>query len=261
MLNSLFVPGGLACPSLCVLAQSRKAAVSQMHDHRAGYLSLFPEAVLLICLFRNKGEYMGFLDNLFARSNPATGRDPYISQFDIIEVTDSKGRVKKKARYKGVWTVMREADLARGKLIFALLLAILLAALDLWAVTLTHLSSGQLLVMIPLLIGLMPALYLLFGAFSLPYKGRPMRHDQYMHSFIRMSRSSVAVAVCAVMAVILSLIYRATTGNWQFFTEDILFLVLLCAVTGFALGVIFLLRSIDFAELPNDAVPYEHSIF
>ena len=88
-----------------------------------------------------------------------------------------------------------------------------------------------------------------------------MRQDQYMHSFIRMSRSSVAVAVCAVMVLILSFIYRATKGNWQFFTEDILFLILLCAVAALALGIIFLLRSIDFAELPNDAVPYEHSIF
>ena len=104
-------------------------------------------------------------------------------------------------------------------------------------------------------------LYLLFGAFSLPFKERAMRQDQYMHSFIRMSRSSVAVAVCAVMALILSFIYRATKGNWQFFTEDILFLILLCAVAALALGIIFLLRSIDFAELPNDAVPYEHSIF
>ena len=41
----------------------------------------------------------------------------------------------------------------------------------------------------------------------------------------------------------------------------LLLLILLCAVAALALGIIFLLRSIDFAELPNDAVPYEHSIF
>lgn len=238
-----------------------KAAVRQMQAQWTADLLLLSEAVLLLCLFWNKGACMGFLDNLFARSNPANGRDSYISQFDIVDVTDSKGRVKKKARYKGVWTVMREPDQSRKKLIGALLMSLVLAALDLFAVTLTHLSSGQLLVMIPLLIGLMPALYLLFGAFSLPFKERAMRQDQYMHSFIRMSRSSVAVAVCAVMVLILSFIYRATKGNWQFFTEDILFLILLCAVAALALGIIFLLRSIDFAELPNDAVPYEHSIF
>ena len=50
-------------------AQDMKAAVRQMQAQWTADLLLLSEAVLLLCLFWNKGACMGFLDNLFARSN------------------------------------------------------------------------------------------------------------------------------------------------------------------------------------------------
>ena len=88
-----------------------------------------------------------------------------------------------------------------------------------------------------------------------------MRQDQYMHSFIRMSRSSVAIGVCALLTLILSFWYRIHTGNWQFFREDIFFMILCGLITSLCAGIIWLLRSLDFAELPNSSVAYEESVF
>ena len=99
------------------------------------------------------------------------------------------------------------------------------------------------------------------GATSLPFRGKPMRQDQYMHSFIRMSRSCTAVAACAVLTLVVTVGYRIYTGNWQFFAEDILFMILCAVIACFSIGLILLLRSVDFAEMPNSHVPYEQSIF
>jgi hypothetical protein len=106
--------------------------------------------------------------------------------------------------------------------------------------------------MVPLLIGLFPGMYLLMGALSLPFRGRPMRRDQYMHSFIRASRSAVAVIVCAAAGLIASIIYRAVNGDWSFFREDRLFIILCLVSAALASGVLSLLRTVEVAERPNE---------
>ncbi len=110
-------------------------------------------------------------------------------------------------------------------------------------------------VMLPLLLGLLPGLYLGMGATSLPFRGRPMRRDQYMHSFIRMSRSAAAVGVCALVTLAASLIYRAAVGEWLYLAADIRFTVMMALAAALAVGLIFFLRSADVTERENKAFP------
>ncbi len=173
----------------------------------------------------------------------------YIRDFRIEETTDEKGRVHRKAVYTGAWTVIRNPGPAvRGKLWSVLLLSAALACAYARMLLLTHLTGSRLEVMIPLLAGLFPLLYLLMGAFSLPFRLKPMRRDQYMHSFIRVSRSCTAVGVFALLGLVCTLILRTVWGNWSFFPEDWFFTLLCLVIPLLAAAVILLLRSIDLTE-------------
>ena len=196
---------------------------------------------------------MGLFDNPLEKGQNLSDRKKYIDDFELVETTDEKGRVRKRAVYKGTWTVLRPpVKTAQYKLWGALGMAAALAVVYVRMLLLTHLTSGQLLAMVPLLIGLFPGMYLLMGALSLPFRGRPMRRDQYMHSFIRASRSAVAVIVCAAAGLIASIIYRAVNGDWSFFQEDRLFIILCLVSAALASGVLSLLRTVEVAERPNE---------
>ena len=176
----------------------------------------------------------------------------YVKDFKIEETTDEKGRVRRKAVYTGAWIVPRNPGSAvQAKLWAVLALAVLLAAMYVRAVLLTHLTSNRLEVMIPLLLGLFPLLYLLMGALSLPFRGKPMRRDQYMHSFIRVSRSCVAVSVFALLALLITMILRAVWGDWSFFPEDWKYTALSVLVLLPAGGMVLLLRGIETTEKDN----------
>ena len=197
---------------------------------------------------------MGLFDSPVEKGKSFSDLKKYVSDFEIVEVKDKKGRLRKRAVYKGTWTVIQSSDTAvKLKLWGTLALAVILAVVYIRMLLLTHLASGQILVMVPFLAGLFPALYLVMGAFSLPFRGKPMRRDQYMHSFIRVSRSAAAVIVCAAIGLIASLIYRAVAGNWLFWPEDRLFVIFCFLIMGMSAGTITLLRSIDLTEKPNEA--------
>ena len=197
---------------------------------------------------------MGLFDNPLEKGQNLSDRKKYIDDFELVETKDDKGRVRKRAVYRGVWTVLRPpVKKSLYKLWAVLALAVLLAAVYVRMLLLTHLSSGNLLTMLPLLTGLFPGMYMLMGAMSLPFRGRPMRRDQYMHSFIRVSRSAVAIIVCVAVGLIVSLIYRAVNGDWTFFREDRLFIILCLVSAALASGTLTLLRMVDVAELPNEA--------
>ena len=184
----------------------------------------------------------------------------YVKDFRIEEVKDKKGRILKKAVYTGSWTVFRDPGPSTLlKLCSSLLLCILLTGLYVWALLLTHLTSARLEVMIPLLLGLFPLLYMLMGALSLPFRGKPMRRDQYMHSFIRVSRSCTAISIFMLLGLIVTLILRAVWGNWTFFPEDQKFTIFCTLVPLLAGAVILLLRSIEITEKDNSI--YQGTLF
>ncbi len=197
---------------------------------------------------------MRLFDNPVEKGKSFSDLRKYVNDFEVVEVKDDKGRIRKQAVYKGVWTVIRSPEPAvKLKLWGTLVLAIGLAAVYMRMMLLTHLTSGQVIVMLPFLVGLFPALYMLMGAFSLPFRGKPMRRDQYMHSFIRVSRSSAAIVVCVAVGLIAMLVFRIVSGNWDFFAEDRLFTVLAFLNAGLAAGAMTLLRSVDLTERPNEA--------
>ena len=199
---------------------------------------------------------MAFFDNLFGSGKTFSTRMRYVNDFKIEEYQDARGKTRTRAVYTGPWTVLEDTG---GKTLAKLIGAAALAAAGtiLLFVTLlsSHLMADKLLVMIPLYVALFPTFYLLMGAFSLPYRLKPMRRDQYMHGIMRMQRSSVAIIVFITVGVIASFIYRISTQEWWFQKKDILFLVgcvvsaLLCA------GVLFLLGSLDTRERPNETYP------
>lgn len=178
----------------------------------------------------------------------------YVKDFRIEETKDEKGRVRRRAVYTGVWTVLRRPGPGTSAVLWSsLLLSFLIAGLYGWAVTVTHLTAGSYWVMVPLLLGLFPVLYLLMGALSLPFRGKPMRRDQYMHGFIRVSRSCFAVSVFSLAALLATLVFRAVRGGWDFFPEDWVFTVLCLLVPGLCAAVILLLRGVEVTEKENAA--------
>ena len=178
----------------------------------------------------------------------------YVKDFRIEETTDSKGRVRKNAVYIGPWTDLRDRETsAKPKLWITLILSVILATAYVRMLLLTHLMGSRLEVMIPLLLGLFPVLYLLMGALSLPFRGKPMRRDQYMHSFIRVSRSCAAIAVFCLLGLVITLILRAVWGDWSFFPEDWVFIACCAVLPLLCVAIIFLVRSINVTEKENAA--------
>ena len=182
----------------------------------------------------------------------------YVKDFEIVEVLDDRGRMRRRALYKGNWFILRDWDNALIYLLVILAFSLITVGLYVWMLLLTHLVSGQLWVMIPLLAGALPCLYLLMGALSLPLKGKPMRRDQYMHSLIRVSRSATAMIVFVVIGSVAALIFRAIHGDWSYFREDRLFTILCAAIVGACGIIIALQRAIGIAERENSFFPQHY---
>lgn len=199
---------------------------------------------------------MGLFDSIVEKGKSFSDLNRYVGDFKIVEIKDEKGKPRKRALYTGVWTVIRSFNTAvKARLWMALgTAALLLIAYGGMLLTL-HAASGQILVMLPLLLGLFPGLYLLLGCASLPFRGKPMRRDQYMHSFIRASRSAVAVGAFVLVGLAASLIYRAVEGDWLFLSGDWRFLICCVLILSLSASVLTLLRGIDVTERENAAFP------
>ena len=182
------------------------------------------------------------------------GRKKYLDDYELVEIHDESGRTKKKIRYTGKWTMLREPDAdTRRKLWLAFGLAILLFASQGGLLLLTHRLAAELWVMLPLLTGLLPALYLLMGACTLPFRLRPMRRDQYAYGPVRVTRSAKGVLFCAFAGLFMSFAIRIVRGIWDFGAADILLIVLCLASGALARCIILLMRGITFEERENAA--------
>lgn len=179
----------------------------------------------------------------------------YADDFRIESETDSKGRTKEKAVYIGNWYVFRDfCSSDRWKMIITLVAGVAVMIFQFLQVLQTHVGSGSLFVLLPMAAALFPGLYLLMGAAGLPYKGNPMRRDQYMHSVIRVSRSAVAILSCNTVAFAATFVLRIVTGDWMFLSGDFIYLALFIVSTAFCAGMILLLRSLDITERPNSQI-------
>lgn len=182
-----------------------------------------------------------------------SGRTKYVDDFTMVEVPDKKGRMRKKAVYTGAWTVLRDRKAGQRAMFLALALSLATAAVYFRALLLTHFGSSRLLVMGPLCLGLFPLLYLLMGCTELPYRGKPLRRDQYMHGVIRMCRSAVAVTAFDLVALAALFILRAVVGDWLSLPEDRHYLILSVLAAIFAVLIVIILRRVDLVERENSA--------
>ena len=173
----------------------------------------------------------------------------YVDDYEIVEEQMPNGKLKKTVRYKGTWTILREVSSGTFfKLWLTVLMAFALIGVYVYTLTLTHTTSGLYTVMVPLMAGLFPCLYLAMGVLALPFRGKPMRRDQYMHSFIRISRSCTAILVIAFLAEPITLIYRMIENDWLYLPADWRFTVSGIILITAAVAIILILRSIEITE-------------
>lgn len=201
---------------------------------------------------------MGWIDGFTGKGSKLFDRLKYTEDFRLETETDEKGKTRKKAVYIGTWFVIRDYGKAdRLRMIGSLLAAAAVMVIQFALLLQSHAGSGSLLVILPLAAALFPGLYLLMGASSLPYRGKPMRRDQYMHGIIRMSRSSVAVLAFNTVAALATLVVRAVKGDWMFLSGDWTFLILFLASAVLCAVILWLLRAIEITERPNGAFTNE----
>ena len=176
----------------------------------------------------------------------------YVDDYEIVEEQMPNGKLKKTVRYKGTWTILREVSSGTFfKLWLTVLMAFALIGVYVYTLTLTHTTSGLYTVMVPLMAGLFPCLYLAMGVLALPFRGKPMRRDQYMHSFIRISRSCTAILIFAFLAELITLIYRMIENDWLYLPADWRFTVSGIILIAAAVAIILILRSIEITEREN----------
>ena len=176
----------------------------------------------------------------------------YVDDYEIVEEQMPNGKLKKTVRYKGTWTILREVSSGTFfKLWLTVLMAFALIGVYVYTLTLTHTTSGLYTVMVPLMAGLFPCLYLAMGVLALPFRGKPMRRDQYMHSFIRISRSCTAILIFAFLAELITLIYRMIENDWLYLPADWRFTVSGIILIAASVAIILILRSIEITEREN----------
>ena len=176
----------------------------------------------------------------------------YVDDYEIVEEQMPNGKLKKTVRYKGTWTILREVSSGTFfKLWLTVLMAFALIGVYVYTLTLTHTTSGLYTVMVPLMAGMFPCLYLAMGVLALPFRGKPMRRDQYMHSFIRISRSCTAILIFAFLAELITLIYRMIENDWLYLPADWRFTVSGIILIAASVAIILILRSIEITEREN----------
>lgn len=197
---------------------------------------------------------MGWIDSFAGKGSKFFDRQKYTDDFRLETETDEKGKIRKKAVYIGTWFLIRDyGSKDRLRMAGSMVLAAVVMIVQFALLLQFHAGSGSLFVILPLAAALFPGLYLVMGAFQLPFRGKPMRRDQYMHGIIRMSRSAVAILSFNTVAVIATFVYRTVKGDWMFLKGDWTFLILFLISAVCCAGVLWILRGIEIAERPNEA--------
>lgn len=177
----------------------------------------------------------------------------YVDDYKTELVTDERGKTRRKVVYIGIWYAIKNAGRKERIKLFTVLGLCLVAPCCLVGMLLNwNVADVWYTVVIPKAAALFPMLYLLMGASELPYKLKPMHRSKYYHSFIRISRSSVAVIAFVAISQIVELVYRIVNKNWLFMRTEWLSPVLAAVLIAALIAVIRILYSIDITELQND---------
>ena len=144
-----------------------------------------------------------------------TFRRRYMKDYELRVELDKKGREVKVPYYTGLYysTVWEESVLRSfRKLCIVLSIATLVALLgSLWLV---HNAMKVIFVIMPAVLALFPATYLIMGAFRLPVDLTPMKSDDLEYGFERVKRSSIGVLVLSGVSLLCEI------GYLLFFFKD-----------------------------------------
>ncbi|MCR5279788.1 MAG: hypothetical protein K6E19_10160 [Lachnospiraceae bacterium] len=174
----------------------------------------------------------------------------FIDNYEVELEEDEKGKYHKKVKYTGPYIPVRtELKSLRPRLIAVALMAFCVVTFLVIATFMKHASVNFVLSELFLAISLFPGLYLIMGLMHLPYSGKPMQRDGYMHGMIRVLNSSGAILVFMGLELVSELLYRLRYADWMFFSEDILFLVIVILAGGISAGIMVIIRSIEVDEL------------
>ena len=92
---------------------------------------------------------------------------------------------------------------------------------------------------------------MLMGLVSLPFGLKPMHRDRHQHSFMRASKSGVAVALMQGVSFIAVFIYRFAKGDLWFRPEDWVYIGAMVLEAACIIVMIRLLYNVEREEKPN----------
>ena len=173
----------------------------------------------------------------------------YIDDYETELVCDEKGKYRKKVTYIGPYIPFAEpAGRVRIKFAAADVLSLAVCAATGYASIIRHTTGGWLLTVLPLMVSLLPCLYLIMGSVSLPMSAKPMKRDRYMHSIIRCFRSCAAIGILDIMVLLSDVLYRVTKSDWMFLKGDYIFYSCIIAAGIVSVLIILTLRSVKLDE-------------
>ena len=167
---------------------------------------------------------------------------------DLYE--DENGKTRRRVTYIGPYIPIRN-EVRSLRMIIAgiLVLTVLTIAAVVSAMLINHTSAWWFFTSVPMTGAAFPCLYLVMGTLHLPYSGKPIQRDAYMHGIVRMFRSCGAIIVLTAITLLSEFVFRIIKKDWMFLSGDKLFLALLAGIILACLGIIFLLRMIDADEV------------
>ena len=120
----------------------------------------------------------------------------FVEDYEVRHVPDKNGKLKKKVIYIGQWVqVLEDAEIYR-KLVWRIRLFSLIAVVGLLpAIGLDHAASRCVYVILPLVAGLFPLVYLLMGLFEIKATALRLEKRRYEEGIVRVKRSGMAVAL------------------------------------------------------------------
>ena len=184
------------------------------------------------------------------------GVERYVTDYRVVEYTNEKGKIKRRAEYIGQWYVplITEQTQRRMHIVFWIV-SIIVFLVNAGALMLPYAADDQLYVVLPVALSLFPGLYLIMALFAQPKIGRRMERMQYEHAYLRIGRSSVAIMVLDGVGTIGAIIYDAlclahktekTLGIY-----DALFLGAMLLMIGLSVYLFITARKMEFTFEEN----------
>ena len=174
----------------------------------------------------------------------------YIQDYETELIQDEKGKYRKKVTYIGPYIPFDEpVSKVRLKFIITDILALAVCAATGYASLVRHTTGGWLLTVLPLMVSLLPCLYLIMGAISLPMSGKPMKRDRYMHSMIRCFRSCGGLIILDITVILSDILYRVMKSDWMILKGDYIFYACVAGAGILSAVIIIVLRMVKVDEI------------